>query len=68
MQIFQQTIKKDLLNEINTLSENQLSSVLEYVRFLKIKTLSGKQIEDRFDSALEEALEHRNIKSEEYLL
>ena len=57
MQVMQQSIREDLINEIKSLPQSQLFNVLEYVRFLKIKTLSGRQIEKRFDSALKKARE-----------
>ena len=64
MQAVQQEFHQDLMREIRTLPENQLSDVLEYVRFLKFKALSGKQIEQRFILAVEQA---RKIAKKEKL-
>ncbi len=55
MQAMRQEFSRDIMKEIRTLPENQLSDVPEYVRFLKFKALSGKQVEERFVPAVEQA-------------
>jgi hypothetical protein len=44
-----------VISEIQSLPDEHLPSVLEYIRFLRIKLLSDQELEDRFDVALASA-------------
>lgn len=55
MQTMNVNIRQNVIRELQSLPDDQLLSVLEYVRFLKIKRLSDQEIERNFISALKTA-------------
>lgn len=48
-------LRQSVIREVQTLPEDQLPGVLDYLRFLRIKSLSGQELEDRFTAALNAA-------------
>jgi hypothetical protein len=48
-------VRQTVISEIQSLPDDQLPGVLEYIRFLRIKLLSDQELEDRFDVALASA-------------
>jgi len=55
MQTMNVNIRQNVIRELQSLPDDQLLSVLEYVRFLKIKILSDQEIERHFISAIKTA-------------
>ena len=45
-------VRQTVFREIQSLADDQLPSVLEYIRFLRIRLLSDQELERRFEAAL----------------